>query len=85
MTKFQIQRNVVTSYVYEWPVEKAVAEQFAGLAVEGKLPGGGTFKLDLWPAGMKPRVPVKLQLVVTTQETEDAAMLLLPNRPVRAA
>jgi hypothetical protein len=71
MTKFQIQRNVVTSYVYEWPVEKAVAEQFAGPAVEGKLPGGGTFKLDLWPAGMKPGAPVKLQLVVTTQETEE--------------
>jgi hypothetical protein len=71
MTQFKIQRNVVTSRVYEWSVEKAVEEQFNGPAVEGKLPGGGSFKLCLWSSGTKPGDPVKLQLTVTIQDTEE--------------
>ncbi len=71
MTHFNIQRELVTSYVYEFPVEDEVAEQLAGGKVQGTLPGGGSYKLDLWPRDVANLdAGVKLQLVITTTKTE---------------
>ncbi len=71
LTKFKIQHQSITSYVYELPAEPEVIEQLADGKVAGKLPGGGDFSLDLWPADAKPDSPPKLQLVITISKTEE--------------
>jgi len=65
MSRFQIQRNVETSYVYEFPIEDVLVEQFTE-AVTGKLPGGADYTLAL-----RQGAPVKLRLTITTTKTEE--------------
>jgi hypothetical protein len=65
MAHFQIQRNIETSYVYEFPIEDALVEQFTE-DTTGKLPGGADYTLAL-----RPGAPVKLRLTITTTKTEE--------------